>query len=102
MMLIYNITLKIEWTIQSQWLVWMKGKYIPQVMETGCFTGYQLVRLLDIDEDEGPTYALQFCIENREKYVEYISHYQPQQDVLAYEKWSSSMLSFATLMEIVS
>ena len=100
-MLIYNITLKVEWTIQPEWLVWMKEVYIKQVMDTGCFTKHQLVRLLDIEEDEGPTYALQLYVESREKYIEYLEQYLPEQETAALQKWSGSALSFSTLMEIV-
>ena len=100
-MLIYNITLKIEWAIQLQWLAWMKDEYSKQVMETGCFTRYQLLRLLDIEEDEGPTYALQLYIENREKYIEFLGQYLPELETAALQKWGSSALTFSTVMEIV-
>ena len=100
-MLIYNITLKIEWMIQPQWLLWMKDVYLKQVMDTGCFTNYKLVRLLDIDEDEGPTYALQLYMDSREQYIEYLGQYLPEHETTALEKWGSSALSFGTLMEVV-
>ena len=100
-MLIYNITLKIEWTIQPQWLAWMNDVYIKQVMNTGCFISYQLVRLLDIDEDEGPTYALQLYMESRAQYIEYLGQHLPEHETLALQKWGSRALSFSTLMEVV-
>lgn len=101
-MLIYNITLKVEWTIQPQWLAWMKDTYIKQAMNTGFFSQYQLVRLLDIEEDEGPTYALQLYVESREKYIEFLAQCLPELETIALQKWGSSALSFSTLMEIIT
>ncbi|MFB0997424.1 MAG: DUF4286 family protein, partial [Flavobacteriales bacterium] len=37
-MILYNVTINIDATIQKEWLIWMKEIHIPKVMETGCFT----------------------------------------------------------------
>ncbi len=100
-MLIYNITIKIEWTKQPKWLQWMKSIYIAEIMKSNCFTKYQFARLLDIDEDDGPTYVLQLYTENREKYNEFTDRFLPPIEVLGYEKWGSSMLLFSTLMDVI-
>ncbi len=100
-MLIYNITLKIEWTIQPEWLQWMREVYITALMNTGCFTQYQLVRLLEIDEEEGPTYALQLYVADRKAYDDFIQAYLPEVEQISYEKWRGNMMSFSTLMESV-
>ena len=100
-MLIYNITLKIEWAIQPQWLAWMKNVYIKTIMESGCFERHQLVRLLEIEEDEGPTYALQLYAASHEKYNWYIENFSPENEALVYETWKGDVLSFSTLMEVV-
>jgi len=100
-MLIYNITLKIEWAIQQQWLHWMKEVYIKKVLDSDCFIRYQLVRLLEIDEDEGPTYALQLYAADRERYERHIKYYLPENETITYKEWGNSVLSFSTLMEII-
>ena len=53
-MIIYNVTIKIDWTIHDAWLAWMQQVHIPELVATGCFTRSQLVRLLDTDERKGP------------------------------------------------
>ena len=100
-MLIYNITLKTDWTIQPQWLAWMKETYINIIMESRCFNKHQLVRLLEIEEDEGPTYALQLYAVNREKYNSYIENFLLENEAFVYETWKGNVLSFSTLMEVV-
>ncbi len=100
-MLIYNITLKINWTIQQKWLAWMKEIYITTIMNTGCFISHQWVRLLDIDEEEGPTYALQLYAESRKMYNVFLETYLPHTEIMHYEKWGNDVLFFSTLMEIM-
>ncbi len=53
-MIIYNVTIKVDKTIAEDWLLWMQKEHIPEVMATGCFYAYKIVRLLEIDESEGP------------------------------------------------
>ena len=65
-MLLYNVTTKIDPSIHENWVNWMKNTHIPAVMRTGCFTHYHFVRILDIDDSDGPTYAVQYFIENKE------------------------------------
>lgn len=99
-MLIYNITLKIDWSIQPQWLAWIKQVYIQNIMSSGCFVKHQLVRLREIEEEEGPTYALQLYALSKQKYNEFIEYFLVENEALSYEKWKNGVLSFSTLMEI--
>ena len=71
-------------------------------MESGCFSKYQFVRLIEIEEDDGPTYALQLYAAGKEKYEYYIANSMAENEALSYEKWQNSVLSFSTLMEIVN
>ncbi len=70
-MIIYNITTKIAWHIHDEWKQWLMSEQLPGIMSTGLFERYQLVRLLEVDDEDGPTYALQLyssSIENVEEY----------------------------------
>ncbi|WP_163310716.1 DUF4286 family protein, partial [Enterobacter kobei] len=71
-MLIYNVTTKITHTIHEDWLQWMRDIHIPDVLATGCFTKANILRLLDIDDSEGPTYAVQYYAETKTDYDHYI------------------------------
>ena len=100
-MIIYNVTVKVDWKIEEQWIQWMKETHIPAVMATGCFTRYQLVRLLDIDEIEGPTYAAQYYAETRDKLDEYIHQFAPALRKDGLDRWGDQFIAFRTLMEVV-
>ena len=51
-MYIYNVTTKVAHEIHTDWFHWMKQEHIPAVMQTGCFTNSQFVRLLETDEED--------------------------------------------------
>jgi hypothetical protein len=100
-MLIYNVTTKVDRSIAEEWLTWMKEIHIPEVLSSGCFEKYQLLRLLDIDEEEGPTYATQYYAASPEAYEKYIEQYATTFKEHAYKKWGAKFISFRTLMELV-
>ena len=101
-MFIYNVTTKINWSIHEAWVKWMKEKHIPDVMNSGYFTEYRFVRILETDDNEGPTYASQFCTEDITNYRNYIESYAPglRKDVL--DNWGDNFISFRSLMEVVN
>jgi len=101
-MYIYNLTVLVNASIEEKWKLWMRETYIAEVMESGCFTGFQFVRLLDMDEEEGATYALQFFAENIEDYNRFKSLYGPAIEKHKQQKWNDDFVSFATVMQVIS
>ncbi|MBC7589167.1 MAG: DUF4286 family protein [Chitinophagaceae bacterium] len=100
-MLIYNVTINLEHAIHQAWLEWMKEKHIPEVMATGCFTHYQFVRVLDIDETDGVTYAVQYFAENKANYNRYIQGYADALRDDSLKSWGSKFIGFRSLMQVV-
>lgn len=101
-MLIYNVTIKVSWAIHDAWLTWMTGTHMPDVMATGCFVRNQLVKLLDTEEDEGPTYAAQYYAESFPDYERYINEHSPRLREDGYNKWGDNFIAFRSIMEIVN
>ena len=99
-MLIYNVTTKVDWSIAEDWLIWMKETHIPEVMESGCFEKHQLVRILQVDEVEGPTYAAQYYVNALTKYDEYLKDFAPELRQKTINKWGEKFIAFRTLMQI--
>jgi hypothetical protein len=100
-MLIYNVTSHISWAIHDAWLLWMQQHHLPAIIATGCFEKYQMVRLLEVDDSEGPTYAVQFYCPYREAYNTFINHFAPDLRKDAQVKWGDQAVAFRTLMETV-
>ncbi len=100
-MYIYNVTIKLTWQIHDEWFKWMKEKHIADVLNTQCFTDYKMVRLLDVDEDEGPTYAVQYFCNSIAEYELYINKYATNLRQDGLDKFGNCFIGFRTLMQIV-
>lgn len=100
-MIIYNVTLKVDWLIHDAWLAWMQQVHMPEVVAAGCFTGSQLIRLLETDEKEGPIYAAQYFAESKPDYDRYIELHSTLMRQKVTDKWGDQLIAFRSLMEIV-
>lgn len=100
-MIIYNVTIKVDWAIHDDWLAWMQSEHIPDVMATGCFTGSQLLRLLEVDDPEGPSYAAQYFCNNKADYNRYIELHAANLRQKATDKWGDRFIAFRSLMQVV-
>jgi hypothetical protein len=99
--IIYNVTVKVEEQIANAWLQWLLNEHIPNIMQTGCFADYKVVRLLEVDDSEGPTYAIQYYAQSKADYNRYIEMYAPKMRKLSFEKWGQQFIVFRSLMEVV-
>jgi hypothetical protein len=100
-MFIYNVTIKPNWEIHEAWVKWMKEIHLNDVMATECFTKYQFVRLLEIDEEEGPTYAIQYYCDSKSLYNRYIEKFAPKLRQDGLNLFGSKLIGFRSLMQIV-
>ena len=98
---IYNVTTAVSPVVHEAWLQWMLDIHIPEVLGTGCFYKHQLVKILDTDETEAFTYAVQYYAETLSRYEEYISTWANGFRKAGVEKWGEQALSFRTLMAVV-
>jgi hypothetical protein len=100
-MFIYNVTVRIDWSIHDAWVQWMQHEHIPEMISTGCFTDARLVRLLETDEKEGPTYATQYFAESKPDYNRYIEIHSARMRQKSFDKWGDRFIAFRSLMQVV-
>lgn len=100
-MFIYNVTIKIDWSIHDDWVEWMLHEHMNEMVNTGCFTYSTLLRLLETDEKEGPTYAAQYFAESKADYNRYIEKYSTVIRQKYFDKWGDNFIAFRSLMQIV-
>jgi hypothetical protein len=101
-MFIYNVTVKIESSIHEPWVLWMKNIHIPAVMATNCFTHYQFVQLLDTDDTDGLTYAVQYYAESKANYSRYIELHAASLREESFKAWGNKFIAFRSLMQVVN
>lgn len=101
-MIIYNVTIKLDEAIHRQWLIWLKEEHIPEVIATGCFTRATILQILETDDSEGPTYAIQYFAESKALYNRYIEKFAPGMRQRSYDKWGNRFVAFRTVMQVVN
>ena len=100
-MIIYNVTIKVEHSIANNWLAWLKEEHIPDIIGTGCFTHATILRLLEMDDTEGPTYAVQYHAERDDLYNHYIEKFSAGMRKKGTDKWGNQFIAFRTIMQVV-
>ncbi len=100
-MLIYNVTIKIETGVAAAWMQWMQQIHIPEIIATGCFTHAVTLRLLDVDDEEGLTYAIQYHTASKADYNRYIDKFAGEMRQKVFDKWGNKFIAFRSLMEII-
>lgn len=100
-MVLYNVTVKVEKDSAEAWVKWMKEEHMPELMQTGLFADSRLYQLLDIDEEDGLTYAAQYFCNNMEDYNRYIAEHAPAMREKGLERFKEKFIAFRTLMQAV-
>jgi len=100
-MIIYNITTKVRRDVADEWLQWLKEVHVKDILDTGCFTDFKIVKLLEIDEEEGPTYALQLFADSKAIYNQYVEKFAGKMRQAAFDKWGDKFISIRSVMQIV-
>lgn len=100
-MIIYNVTIKVLPEINDSWLQWMKEEHIPEIMSTGLFHDYRICRLLEQDDQDGPTYTVQYFTDTLENYQTYLQEYAPLLRQKSYDRFGDQFLAFRTVMQVV-
>jgi hypothetical protein len=100
-MIVYNVTTKVASSIADAWLHWLNETHIPAMLDTGCFTEAKILQLLETDDSEGPTYAVQYMAESKALYNRYIERFAEKLRQDSFDKWGNQFIAFRTIMKIV-
>ena len=100
-MIIYNVTVNVEKEIEQEWINWMKSTHIPDILATGYFNSYKMLRLLNETEGEGATYAVQYHAETLDNLEKYMTEEAPRLKNDHFSKFQNRCVSFRTFLETV-
>ncbi|WP_336515011.1 DUF4286 family protein [Pollutibacter soli] len=101
-MYIYNVTAKVDLAVHESWLRWMKEVHIPDVLSTGLFTHHRILHLLEQDESDGVTYAIQYFCSHLDHYHTYIHQHAPLMRQHVIDAWGEQVYLFRTIMEVIN
>jgi hypothetical protein len=98
-MIVYNVTYKVRWSILDRWLAWLQSGHIAAHMATGLFDSHRVFRLLEQDEEEGPTYIVQYFTTSHERYRQFMIQFAPDLQQDSYDRWEDGFIAFRTVLE---
>ena len=101
-MIIYNITTLVSWPVHEDWKEWLFNEFLPELMATELFSHFQVVRLMEVNEDEGPTYAVQLYLKNASHFNSYRENHLRKFQQKEKDAWGDYATSFASLMEVIN
>ena len=101
-MIVYNVTCHMAHDMADEWLSWMQQVHIPEVMETGCFSGHKVMKILtNVEDDEGINYSVQYNADSMGDYERYRSEFAPALQQKTRDRYGEKVLAFRTLLEVV-
>jgi hypothetical protein len=101
-MLIYNVTVGVDKSIETEWLKWMQESHIPKVMQTGMFLGNQVLKVLTHDDPESTSYAIQYTVANMKNLQDYLENFAPALRKDVQDKFGDKQLAYRTVLEVVA
>ena len=101
-MIIYNVTIKVEHAIAAEFIQWMKAEHIPDIINTGCFTHALIFHLMEADDEDGITYAIQYHAKDYSHYKRYIEQFAEGMRKHISAKWGNQFIAFRTVMQAVN
>jgi hypothetical protein len=99
-MILYNVTVAIDPTIEMEWLSWMRTIHIPDVMATGCFTESRISKV-QTDEEENSSYAITYLCSSKDLLDKYRTQFAPKLQKEHSEKFQGHFASFRTLLDVI-
>ena len=99
-MILYNITINIDYDCHLKWLKWMKDKHIPDVLNTGLFLNAKICRI-HAEEQGGLSYSVQYLLKNKSDYENYQKSHAQRLQKEHNTKFGGKFVAFRTLLEVV-
>jgi len=99
-MVLYNITVNIDFDVESDWVKWMKEVHIPNVMATKAFASNKMFKLLnEVPDANGATYSIQYFANNMAILDDYIANKAPALVKEHMDKFGSKHVAFRSVLQ---
>ena len=99
MPVVYNVTIIIDHSVHDEWVDWMKNEHIPEVMATGKFTSWKMLRIIEDHNPDGMTYAIQYHAPDMETYAAYQQECASALQQKTQNLFGGKFAAFRTLLE---
>lgn len=100
-MSVCNISFQIEPNAEAIWKAWMQEQFIPDCMQTDCFTSFQFYEL-EVEPTQAPTYTLQLFTSSKEAMETYRGKHAADLLYKLHHTWGEQCFHFSSFMQIVN
>ena len=97
-MIIYEVKIKIEETVEQEWLQWMRDIHAPDVVATGYAQSFQILKPL---EDEPLTYYFQYHFDSKAAFDTYVAECAPALKADVLERYPNRFTASRRLYTII-
>lgn len=101
-MLIYNVTVNVDESIEQLWLQWMNEDYIPEMLQTNLFQKARILRVMVEEEMGGITYSVQYYANSKAALEKYYTEHLTAFKNKELEKFTNKFVRFSTELEVLS
>jgi hypothetical protein len=98
-MIIYNVTVGVDSSIEHEWLTWMKAVHIPNVMRTGKFVSQRVLKVITHDDPATVSYAVQYTATTIELLQQYLDQHAPSLRQEVQDKFGDKQIAYRTILE---
>lgn len=100
-MIIYNVTCSVDKDIAEEWVSWMKDKHIPELLKTGFFYDYKILKVLSHDDADTFSFAVQYHAHTIKDVESYIQKDAPRLRDDVQKRYGEKVVAYRTLLEEV-
>jgi len=100
-MLVYNVTVNVDFELKENWVKWMTEVHIPNVMNTGKFEKYQMLRLIGDENSGGVTYATQYYCKDMATLLAYQRDDAPNLQNEVKLEFPNGVHAFRSVLEVI-
>jgi len=98
---IYNVTVVVDTSIEEKWKQWIVNKHITEVMDPGMFRSYLFTQVFPEQEQDNPSYSIQYRAADLESIKLYMQMYGPELRKKSENSWGTHALAFRTILEVI-
>lgn len=99
-MILYNVTVSIDPEISKEWLIWMRTKHIPDVMNTGCFIEARISRVHG-EEEGGMTFAIAYLAKDQVEMDRYNAEFAGALQAEHGMRYNGRFAAFRTMLTVL-
>ncbi|NJN42220.1 MAG: DUF4286 family protein [Flammeovirgaceae bacterium] len=100
-MILYNVTVGIDRSVELEWLDWMRKEHIPEVMSLGIFNDFKFYKVLSHDDETTVSYCIQYFTPTIQDFNKYLSDFAPGLVEKHKKRFTDKHVAFRTLLEEV-